>query len=209
MPTTVLNGLPFITTPARLGNLSNYALFEGDGTLVFIGDATVWNDQQINISSVRLPAANAPTWTAYKGSQVLAFSGSQDNTIHFTAQLMHKYKEGNDIKFHIHYTPEDNAAGNARWVFTHSWANEEEAFPAETTVTTILATPEVTDQHTRGEIAEPISGTGKTISSILLCSLTRTGTHGDDTYDNKAVYLDALDFHIEADTVGSRTEMAK
>lgn len=208
MPVTILNGLPFITTPARLGNLSNYALFEGDGTLVFIGDATVWNDQQVNISSVRLPAVNAPTWTAYKGSQVLAFSGSQDNSIYFTAQISHKYEEGSDIDFHIHYVPEDNTAGNVRWVFTYSWANKFAVFPAETTTTVIIATPGITDQHTR-EIIDPIDSTGKNISSLLLCSLTRTGSHGSDTYDAKDIYLVALDFHAKLDTVGSRTEMVK
>lgn len=208
--TVVLNGLPFIATPARLGNgLGSYATFEADGTLVFVGDATVWDDQQINISSVRLPAAGAPTWTAYKGSQVLAFSGSADNTIYFTAQLKHKYKEGSDLEFHIHYIPEDNTAGNVRWVFTHSWANIGAAFPSETTVTTILATPEITDQHTLGEIAAAITGTGKTISSVLLCSLTRTGSHGDDTYNAKDIYIAAEDFHLEMDTVGSRQEATK
>ena len=32
----------------------NYSSFEPDGTLVFTGNATVWDDQQVNISSVRL-----------------------------------------------------------------------------------------------------------------------------------------------------------
>ncbi len=195
----------------QFGNIAggNFSEFETDGTLVFNGNATVWDDQQVDISSVRLPVSGAPTWVAYKGGQVLSFSGSQDNVIYFTAQLSHRIKTGSNIEFHIHYVPEDNTAGNARWVFTHSWSNAGAAFPSETTVIQLLATPEITDQHVLGDIATTITGTGKTISSILICSLTRTGTHGDDTYDSKAIYLTALDFHFEIDTAGSRQENVK
>jgi len=188
----------------------DYTEFEADGTITMKGDATVWDDQQVNISSVRLPPSGAPSWAAYKGGQVLEFSGSADNTIYFTAQLSHKIKVGSDIDFHIHYVPEDNTAGNARWVFTYSWANISEAMPGETTVTKILATPEVTDKHTYADIADiSPSATQGGISSILLCSLTRTGSHGDDTYNNKVIRLTAADFHLEMDMIGSRTELAK
>lgn len=209
MPSTVLNGQLFLPGPVLLGGPTGFSTFEADGTLVFSGDATVWDDQQVNISSVRLPTSGAPTWVTYKGSRVLAFSGSADNIIYFTAQLSHKYTVGTDIDFHIHYVPEDNTAGNVRWVFTHSWASISAAFPSETTVTTILATPEITDQHTLGEIAQDITGTGKGISSILLCSLARTGSHVDDTYNAKDIYLAALDPHINMNTVGSRQETSK
>ena len=79
--------------------------------------------------------------------------------------------------------------------------------------TTILATPETTDKHVLGEIIATIDasaiGAGAGVSSVLLCSLARTGGHGDDTYNSKNVYLVAADFHFEIDTVGSRTESGK
>ena len=175
---------------------------------MFNGEATVWDDLQIGLSSVRVPAAGAPTWTAYKGGYVLAFDGTSTDIIYFEAEILHSYKEGTDLEFHIHYVPEDNTAGNVRWVFTHSWANEDAAFPGETTETTIVATPEVTDQHTEATI-DDITGTGKTISSVLICSLARTGGHGDDTYNAKSIYLIHADFHFEMDTVGSREEETK
>jgi hypothetical protein len=162
-----------------------------------------WDDQPVDISSVRLPAVGAPTWTSYKNSFVLSFDGAADNTVYFTTQLPHKYKEFSDLLFHIHYVPEDNAAGNVRWVFTHSWASLNSAFPTATSVTTIIATPEVTDQHTLGSIATMTADNTKRISSILLCSLTRTGTHADDTYNSKAIYLVSADFHILLDAMGS------
>jgi hypothetical protein len=168
-----------------------------------------WDDEKAPIAGVRLPASGAPTWTAYKGSQVLSFAGNATNTIYFTAQLPHQYHEGSDIDFHIHYVPEDNTAGNHRWVFTHSWASVNTAFPTETTVTTLLATPEVTDQHTIGAITAAITGTGKNVSSVLLCSLARTGGHADDTYNAKAIYLISFDFHVQKDAEGSLKRTSK
>lgn len=168
-----------------------------------------WDDQQVNISGVRLPAANAPTWAAFKGSEILQFSGSQNNAVHFTAQLTHRYVEGTDLEFHIHYVPEDNTAGNHRWQLTHSWSAINGTFPTETTVTTVLATPEATDKHTIGEIAATIDGSSLGISSLALCSLTRTGSHADDTYNGKVIRLLALDFHVQMDAPGSRRERAK
>ena len=123
--------------------------------------------------------------------------------------MPHSYKEGSDIEFHLHCVFPDGNAGDVRWNFTHSWANIGADFPAETTVTTDIASPADADNHQQDEIADPITGTGKTISSILLCSLQREGTDGvNDDYDND-VYLAALDFHFEKDMVGSRTEASK
>ena len=47
------------------------------------------------------------------------------------------------------------------------------------------------------------------MSSVLLCSLQRKGTDAvNDTYDDD-IYVVAMDFHIEMDTVGSREQYIK
>lgn len=190
---------------------SDYSEFESDGTLTFNGAATVWDDLQVNISSVRLPTSSMPSWNVYKGSQVLTFSKDADEIIYFTAQLPHSYKEGSDIEFHIHTVYPDSNAGGVRWNFTHSWANMGDDFPAATTVSTTIEASGDADAHTLDEIAATITGTGKTISSVILCSLEREGTYagGDPDDYNNNVYLVALDFHFEKDTVGSRLEASK
>jgi hypothetical protein len=203
----LLTGVTQIGTPG-----TNYTEIEADGTLVFNGDATVWEDQQINISSVKLPTSSAPTWTSYKGSQVLAFDVG--DKIYFTAQLSHKYEEDADIEFHIHYAlPTDGDAANdtMKWEFTHSWSNINGTIPAETTVTTETNIEnQVDDTHYLNDIASTITGSGMDISSILLCKLERVavttplrGEYPDD------IYLLAADFHIECNTVGSREVASK
>ena len=59
----------------------------------------------------------------------------------------------------------------------------------------------------KGEIAE-ISGVGKEMSSMLLCSLQRNASQASDTY-NGDIHLLEADFHYEKDTIGSREENIK
>ena len=55
-----------------------------------------------------------------------------------------------------------------------------------------------------------LSGTGKTISSMLLCRIFRdaTGAGLTDDYDNDVGLLE-IDFHYEIDTAGSREVLVK
>ncbi len=181
----------------------NYAEFETDGTLKFIGDGTVWDDQQIIIGGVKFAGASDPSWTPYKGGRILAFNKAQDNIIYFTAQLSHKYKLSSNLEFHIHTVHKDGDAGNSIWNLTHSWADVDEDFSAQSTVSKTIASPSDADRHELHSFSETITGAGTGVISILLCSLQREGTHEDDTYDDD-IYLVALDFHIEMNTIGSR-----
>jgi len=214
----------FLSAPNFPGdvNVGGDLSVEGDGAiagdLVVTGDTTSnkytlssprWDDMRVPLSSVRLPAANAPTWTAYKGSFVLAFDGTSTDTIYFAVQIPHKYQEGTDIDAHIHWVAEDNTAGNVLWRFTYSWANIDGTFPVETSVDKLIATSEVTDKHILTDIVD-ITGTSKTISGMLLCSLARIGGDASDTYDAKDAYFLEFDFHFRTDTPGgSTTEDAK
>lgn len=171
----------------------------------------VWDDLQIIVSTSRLPASNAPSWTAYKGSEVLTFSKSATNTIYFSAQLPHTYKTGTDIEFHIHIVYPDANAGDSVWYFTWSWASMYGSFPAESNSGNVIcSSPTTADTHKLCELVATIDGhtTPQGISSILLCSLSRIGGNGSDTYDN-VIYLIGADFHHQIDTIGSRTATSK
>ena len=172
-----------------------------------IRQAIAWDDQQVDIGSVGL-GSSAPTWVAYKGGKVLSFSATQDNGINFTSQLTHKYAQGEDIEFHIHLAYPDANVGNSKWTLTYSWANIGVAFPTETSVSKVISSALLTDGHQLGELVATIDGTGKNISSALICSLTREGTDGTDTYAS-ATYLVALDFHVPVNSIGSDQESSK
>jgi hypothetical protein len=188
------------------GGTTNYSAFESDGTLEFNGTATVFDDLRIPGLSVKL-GASAPDLAAFLGAGnllVLRFDGgATTEQVYFTVQLPHSYKEGSNITPHVHWSAVDGNAGNVHWQLEYTWQNIDGTFPAVTTITATDATSGTAWDHQKAAFSA-ITGTGKTISSMLVCRLFRDPTDGADTYGSDAAFLE-FDFHFELDTVGSRT----
>jgi hypothetical protein len=173
----------------------------------------VYDDLRVPVSAVRLSGSQPPTSTLYKGGEVLAFPHNSEKTLYFTAQLPHGYDEGENIEFHTHYAIETagadgETAENLKWIFTHSWSNISAEIPDASTVpVTIDLKAAAAETHYRGQVAATISGTGKNISSILICSLTRDISVANNYAAN--VYLISLDFHVPINTLGSASPGVK
>lgn len=220
----------FLSAPNFPGdvNVGGDLSVEGDGAiagdLVVTGDTTTrkltlssprWDDLRFPVGAVKFGGAglHPPTETVYKGSTVLAFdTGPNDDSIQFIAQLPHKYLEGSDIDIHVHFTIPTSGAGvgaeNVKWDVTYAWANRFDQFPAETAVSKTIDLQNLSaDNNFREDIVD-IDGTGKEISSILLCSLTRDVSVANDYADD--IYFIEVDIHYRTDTPGGSTgEMAK
>jgi len=134
-------------TGMQIGDSANYCEIDSSGHLQLNGAATVWDDLQINISSVRVPASNAPSWTAYQSSQVLAFDKAQTNIIYFASQFPHSYKVDSDIEFHMHLAYADANTGSTTWQFGYSWASMTATFPVATVVSTTIIAPAIAHYH--------------------------------------------------------------
>lgn len=162
------------------------------------------DDLRVPVNAVKLSGSKPPTWTDYKGGQVLAFSDQavegNEEVIYFIAQLQHARSADSNIEPHVHWVGEDNTAGNVRWKLTHSWANIDSAFPSESTLTVDDANAE-TDIHNYASFGG-ITGTGKTRSSMLICSLRRNSSHANDTFTGKNAYLLEVDFHTYLSGIG-------
>lgn len=169
-----------------------------------------WDDFVVQIGASRLPASAAPSVVSYLGTEVLSFSKSATNTIPFNIQLPHAYQAGTNIEMHCHVVYPNAGAGNSRWQCTYNWANIGAQFDAASTTSTAvtIASPDTVRYHQLIELVASITGTGKTLSSIILCSLSRLGGDGADTYDD-VIYLTGVDPHIRKDALGSRTETVK
>jgi len=174
----------------------------------FTLESPLYNDLQIAMANAKVPAASAPTWRYFQGVEVPAFSDTQVNVLYFTAQLTHTYLEGSDLEFHIHVAYPDANAGDIRWYFNYSWANVDADFPAPTTVMLTASSPTTANRHQLISIAPVIDGTGKLISSVLVCSIQRLGNAGEDTYPSE-IYLVSGDFHYLVDTMGSHQLLVK
>ncbi len=176
--------------------------------LVVVGPQ--WDDVRTPVNSIKLPQINPPVETVYKGSLVLTFqdvAAPQEQIAYFAIQIPHSYKEGTAISPHIHWAGSDASAGNVVWTLTYSWANMLEVFPAQTSDTQAFANSTTLDTHNVGHFLD-VAGTGKKVSSMLLCSLKRNSSNGSDTYTG-AAYLLEVDIHIQVESLGSVHEENK
>ena len=195
-----------------IGNYpTNYSEFETDGTLEFFGDATVFDDLRVPVTSAK-PGNVLPDFGAFVGGGLKTWlfdGGGRAEEIHFTVQMPHSYKLGTDIVPHVHWTPTTNLdAGNVKWSLEYTWADIDGTFGASTTITAVDASSTVAWDHLRIDFAA-IDGSAITnISSMLVCRLFRNSADVQDTYGQDAALLE-IDFHYEIDTIGSRELLTK
>lgn len=202
---------------------SNLAI-EADGTVRMDSAATVWDDLRVPLSEPST-GTTKPEWARFPyGSSGSAayinwFKAAGIDEMYFLVQLPHDWKEGTSIYPHIHWSPSVNGSSGPtvpRWGLQYTWANIGEAFPPYTTIYGTTTYPSETLVKDRmyltplfaGTTNEGISGTNKTISSMLVCRIFRDGDSGEDTFTGLAGALE-IDFHYERNTLGSRTEYAK
>jgi hypothetical protein len=205
---------------STFGTSPNQSSFESDGTLVFTGDARVWDDIRINPGSTDRPGTADPALVTYtpggSGTATYLWEFQKDDFFTFTVQLPHSYDPGEDIYIHAHWTPgtrgnEENGA-TVGWKLDYSWASINGTFGTMATVNLSDACDGTDHKHqmtTDGQI----TGTGQGISSMLLCNFKRTDTGTDDTWAGTATgslpLLLEIDFHYPMDTVGSRDRASK
>lgn len=174
-----------------------------------------WDDLRVTLDKGS-NSASLDYLTGSAGPQIWYFrNNSTEEAMSFTVQLPHGWKEGSTIYPHIHWTPRTTGAGNVEWNFEYSWANYDpvtpQVFPAITTSTVISTGAFTAKAHnitalTTGNTG--IDGTGKKISSILICRIWRNSADVNDTYNADAGVL-FLDFHIQIDGYGSHQEYIK
>ena len=202
----------------RIGDTANsdYSEIEADGTYVAHGDATTWDDLRIIPGAFDFAGNADPTIRDWQpggsGSTFKVFSFNQSDEAFFTCQIPHTYVEGSSIYPHVHWTPHTRGTtegtATVAWKLDYSWANFSGVFGASATVDMTAACQSTNHQHLLTPEPEVV-GTGKTISSMLVCRLYRsTG----DTWAGSGVnspYLLEFDFHFQINTIGSRTVTSK
>lgn len=207
---------------AQFGGSSHYSSFEADGTLLFTGDATVWDDLRVPMTATKTGGSKDPgfsvAFTNGAGSQgvfTYFFDDTTEEELFFAVQLPHGWKEGTSILPHIHWFPKIDGAANATvsWGMEYTWANVDGTIGNTgiiyTNTTTAGDATLVASKHYMSAFSA-ITASGKTISSMLLCRLFRdaTGAGLTDDYTGDAGLLE-IDFHYEADTIGSRAATTK
>ncbi len=191
---------------------SNYSKIEADGTIEFNGNATVWDDLRVPVTTAK-PGNVVPDFAGFLatgGLKTYLFDGGgRAEEIHFIVQMPHSYKLGTNITPHVHWTPTDTNTGNVRWSLEYTWQQRGAVFGASTTIHIIDAASGTAWDHLLRANFAAIDGSGiSLVSSMLVCRLFRNSADGGDTYASDAALLE-IDFHYEIDTVGSRGMVAK
>lgn len=191
---------------------SNFTI-ESDGTLSVSGTATTWEDLRVPLSSANKKAAAQYTFIiGSSGPKVDWFADDNLNEMYFVAQMPHSWKEGTTIYPHIHWIPEKNGTQNVRWGLEYAWVNRDDAITSYTIdyghVDTEGTTNYIANTHYITKLGVGIDGTGKKISSMLVCRIFRDAASDLDKYPDKAGALE-VDFHYEVNTMGSRLEYTK
>ena len=170
----------------------------------------LWDDLRVPVTATDRSGANDPTFTKVMGAAnqgVFTYyfrkTGTVSNieSLFFNCQLPHSYEEGTDLYPHVHIIPAVASDGTltTEWGLEYTWSNVTGVFGATTTILTGLKTVPATQfQHTVMEFPA-ISGTGKKISSMLMCRVFRniTGTYSGD------LGLLEIDFHFQQCGTGS------
>jgi len=188
---------------------------------------TVFDDLFISTGLFKFAGVSDPVWRGWQpgGSgatfQVMTFD--KDDEIFFSCQMPHTYKEGSEIRAHIHWTPRDRGNeedGNyVGWKLDYSIANiNGDPFQASATLDMSDTCSGVDDYHevsaalTHIPGTYGVSGADLTVSHMIMCRLYRSDTGTDDTWVGTGTQSPAIlqfDFHHEIDTAGSRTEWVK
>ena len=195
---------------AKFGDSSNNSEFESDGTLKFNGNATVHNDLNFAALSLAQGGQTPDIITIFSsgGLRLPAFDGNVlTESLHGGGnELMHSYKEGSDISFHIHWMPSNSNSGNVKWQLEYVWLNIDDVGSGTTTITAV-ASAGTAWKHSVASFPD-ISGANKKINSTFIFRLFRVPTDSQDTYASDAVLIQC-GVHYETDMTGSRQRFTK
>lgn len=200
----------------------NYAEFEADGTLVFYGNAMVFDDLRVE-PTVRSSGVNVPAFAQWftngagsRGVYLYNFTNevvANEKEVYFTAQMPHSWA-GTAIGCHVHWVHSTNqAAAAVRWGFEYSWSDLGATFGNTNIIYGSTPVPADADLVQYKHYLTPFPDITPTadqdnISSVLIGRVFRNSSHADDTSTGTAGLL-YIDIHYEIDTIGSRTELAK
>jgi hypothetical protein len=194
---------------ASFGDGTNCTKTEADGTIVFDGTATVWNDAFVDGLSLFGGATDGAVPSVIGATTIFAplFIDAAIKSCHGSIEIPHDYKEGTALLLHIHFIPTTTMVGNVRWGVEWIVANVNGTFGAATTSEIDIAAGGVALAHKVVDVVT-ISGTGRKISDVIHFRVFRNGTHANDTFTGNA-FLSRIAVHYECDMVGSRSTTTK
>lgn len=184
----------------------NYSEFEADGTLVFNGDATVWNDENFNATATAV-GSSAPSLISWDTTSILipSFPSNLTKELNMLKEFPHSGKSGSTITFHAHVMPTTAAAGTIKFYLEY-YIKLDNLSAVTNTVSASVSTTSTAWEEIRLDfpaITSALFQPGAQIGARLYRLSTDAGTYA------APVAISTWGYHYEADTVGSRTISSK
>lgn len=204
---------------AYFGDYSdNYAEFEDDGTLRFVGDATTWRDELGPLTGSRLESPGSDIVQNLAEGTITFEASARYPTDYlvYTLQINHDWLVQSVCEFHIHWWQANAEAAN--WLVGYRWQVNGAAKTVawtEIPLTTALFT------YTAGTLNQISDGAstitppaGAMLSDIFQVRLYRDYTNASTLFagaETSGLDVEAMsaDMHRRSDTLGSRTEYSK
>lgn len=166
-----------------------------------------WEDLRFPATAINpLGAASPMTFDTTNIGFTAGPSGT--SVIAIIGQIPHAWEVGTSIYPHVHWSPTTTHTGNVLWRLEYKWTNIGDTDAGSFTPVDVLDAGDGTAfKHQLASFGE-VSGTGKTISSMLIMRVSRIGGDGTDTYTGDAL-LREFDIHYKMDAIGSTTETSK
>jgi hypothetical protein len=204
---------------AKIGVIAtNYSEFESDGTLVFHGDATVWDDIRVSLTGSTRAGAIPPAFDRFRrdlagtsqGVYAYGFDKEIEEEVLFDVEIPHNYKLGTNLIPHVHWAVAviGDAGKKVRWGLEYTICDIGNLIPVTQIIYTDATDPVNAYKHNLTNFTTINGATIGNVSTIMMCRLFRDATNINDNYDADAYAID-VGFHYEIDTIGSRTPTTK
>jgi len=208
---TVFDGTNIVTITTggvtQIGGDTDFTKFEADGTMQMNGAATVFDDIILPMSITK-KGVTAPTWTAFHGN-LSQYTFAIGDYVQGSFELLHGYKEGSDIEFHVHIiTNGAEASKEVNYELEYWIADMGEASTSTTVVSSGDYALTNADGHHEYIDIDDITGTGLKIGAVI-CFLFKRIAIVDGTEPTADPFVVSLGIHYEKDTIGSRQETVK
>lgn len=193
----------------QVGTATDYANIDGVGFYTANGNATHFVDIDFPIL-IRTTAAGIPTLTTFNGRMTMPEWAVNDYNMCESQELVHQWKEGSTIYWHLHLNTNGTNVDNryVRFELEYGYsANGTWTFPAVVDTGDILI-PANTPTKTQiiMSLASFTPSTSK-IGDHAVCYLKRIAASGTAPTNNP--WIPMVQMHVECDTLGSREIASK
>ena len=199
----------------KFGDEDNYSEFDDDGTLVFTGDATVWDDIANSLIGKRLYSVVGKVNYNYPENTITFEPGgaiaTENDLIRWNQQFPHAAKANSSLYFHLHL--EQTSALDATFTLHYRIQSNDAAKTAGWTALTASLVADGVFAYSAGTLNQilafaAIDMTGASISATIQFKMTRTD-NGAGVYEPADIEVVFADCHVEYDMIGSSEQYVK